>query len=249
MPQAAQLPVFTSRPPQVLNSQNTVSFSLPILNTGSEPASNVFITGIQLGQAVRMAPANLPVFAGALTPGNLISANARFSTHGLTAGNTYLAAVQGIYESQGKTYAFQVNRFIVIPAPAAPLATLLEAHVNVSIAAGLWSYTVVNDEAAGSPNFISALHLDIVAPISATGAPAGWQVITDNASYVLWYASDQQAPYTSQIAPGAQLTGFAMQSARTTAESRGFAIASWNHQTSQAGLVTMGAVAVPSRSG
>jgi hypothetical protein len=194
-----------------------------------------------------LAPASLPVFAGTLQAPGLILANASFSRQQLTVGSTYLITVQGTYQLQGLTYAFQVNRFIVIPAPTAPLTTLLQARVDVSTATGVWSYTVTNDEASGSPNFINAFSLDIAAPVSVNGTPPGWQVSTDNLSYVLWYAPDQ-FPFPNHIAPGANLSGFAIQGASMASESTGFAVTAWNHQTDRAGLVVFGSALSPLRS-
>jgi hypothetical protein len=240
-------PVLSTRTPGVLNTANTVSFSLPILNTGSGPATNVFIRDIRLGSATRLVPAHFPVFAGTCLVDNLIFANARFSGDGLIVGGTYLMTVAGTYQLQGVTYAFKVDRFVVIPSPQPPPLNLLQAHIDVAVGSGLWSYTVVNDEPDGSSQFINAVSLDIAASITVTGTPQGWQVDTDSASYVLWSAADKQAPYPNHIAPGASLAGFAIQSASTSSESTSFALTAWNHQTDAADLVTFSAVLSPSR--
>jgi uncharacterized repeat protein (TIGR01451 family) len=238
---------FSTMAPEVLNTSNTVSFSLPIINTGSAPATNVFITDIHLDSATRLAPAQFPVFAGKLGVYNIIFANAKFSGDGFTDGRTHLITVRGTYQVQSVTYTFEVYRVLRIPAPTIFPVDLLQAHIDVTIDSGQWSYTAVNDEPHGSSQFINAVSLDIVAAVTVTHTPAGWQVLTDSASYVLWYVVDQRAPYPNHIAPGSSRAGFAIQSARRGSESTGFALTAWNHQTDAAGLVTFGAVSSPSR--
>lgn len=242
-------PVFSTRTPELLNTGTTFSFSLPILNSGSGAAASIFITNIQLSSATRVEPAGFPVFAGQFGPGNVILASASFNSQNLRAGDTHLITVQGTYQSGVATFGFQVNRFVAIPAPTSAPVALLQAHVAVSAAAGLWAYTVANNEAGGSPNYINAFSLDIAAPISVLGTPPGWQNLTNNSSYILWYAADQQEPYPNHIAPGASLAGFTIQSASKASESTGFSITAWNHQTNQAGLVRSGTVFSPRRGG
>jgi hypothetical protein len=244
---ASQIPSFSTRAPQVLNSDGSVSFSLPILNTGSAAASNIYITEISLGSATRLDPADLPIFAGTLPIKSTILVNGRFSSAGLTAAQTFRITVQATYELEGLTYGFQVNRFAVIPAAVPPPVSFLNAQINVEEGSGVWSYKILNDEVGDSPNFINAFTLDVVAPVTVTGTPAGWKPNTDGASFVLWYAEDTQPPYPHQIAPGTFLSGFAIQSGKKSSEPTGFAVTAWNHRTNKAGLVKLGAVLSPSR--
>jgi hypothetical protein len=238
---------FSTMTPEILNTGNTVSFSLPILNAGSAPATNVFITDIHLGSAARLAPAHFPVFAGTLGVSNIIFANAKFRGDGLTGAHTYLITVAGTYQVASLTYTFEVYRVIRIPAPTTLPVNLLQAHIDVTIDSGQWSYTVVNEELHGSSQFINAVSLDIVAAATVTGTPPGWQAVSDSMSYVLWYAVDERAPYPTHIAPGSSRAGFAIRSVRRGSESTGFALTAWNHQTDAAGIVTFGAVSSPSR--
>lgn len=242
----AQAPRFATGTPDVLNSENRVSFALPLLNIGTGTAANVQITSITLGAATRLSPP-LPVFLGDLGVDNAVSANARFNGSGLTVGGRYLITVRGTYQSGGATFGFTVNRYIVIPPPVEPPVRLLKARVEVAAAAGVWSYTLFNDEAPDSSQFINAFSLDIVAPVTVTGTPEGWDVLTDNASFVLWFATDQEAPYPQHIAPGASLGGFVIQSPRINSETTGVSITSWDHQNDQAGLVALDASLSPSR--
>ena len=235
--------VLSTMTPQILNSGNVVSFSLPILNTGSDAATSVFITSMSLGTAKRVGPV-APVFAGTLGVDNLIFANGAFSADALPVGSTAMITIDGTYQVQGATYGFQVNRFITIPAPVAPPITLLQAQLSAVEAGTTWSYTVSNNEPAGSPQQVGAFSVDIVAPVTVSSTTPGWEALTDGASYVLWYAT---TPNPNYVAPGASLSGFAIQSARTASESTGFALAAWNQTSNQAGLVALGAVLSPSR--
>ena len=240
-------PAFSTRAPEILNSGGTVSFSLPIMNIGTGTASNVYFTEIRLGSATLIDPSGLPAFAGTAAKASPIFANARFSGSGLTLGQPHLIAVQGTYEFEGATYGFQVNRFVVIPPPVAPPVSFLDAQIRVEEASGVWSYTLSNDEAGDSPNFINAFSLNVVAPVTVANTPIGWQTKTDGASFVLWYAEDTVAPYPHHIAPGVSLVGFSIQSRRTKSEPTGFALTAWNHQTNKAGLVRLGSILSPSR--
>jgi hypothetical protein len=244
-----QSPRFSTGTPEVVNSENRVSFALPLLNTGTGTAVNVRVTGITLGSAVRLSPP-LPLTLGDLGVDNAVSANARFSASGLTVGGRYLVTGKGTYQSEaGATFGFSVNRYIVIPSPVEPSIRLLKAHVNVAPASGIWSYTLFNDEAPESSQFINAFSLDVVAPVTVIGTPSGWDFQTDNASFVLWFATEQQPPYTQHIAPGASLGGFSIQSARSSSEATGYSLTAWDHQNDQAGLVTFDAVYSPARTG
>ncbi|MBZ5728263.1 MAG: hypothetical protein LAP87_25160 [Acidobacteriia bacterium] len=249
MPQVVtHAPSFSTRTPDILNSSNKLSLSIPVLNIGTAAANNMVVTGITLGSSVPLNPA-MPVVLGDLGADNAAAVNASFSAANLTVGNKYLVTVRGTYAFGNATYGFAVNRFIVVPAPVAPPIPFLAAHVLVSVnlVASTWSYTVFNDESAGSHRFINAISIDMTVPFTVTGTPSGWAVDTDNFSYVLWYAVDVQLPYPHHIAPGASLSGFQIMTARSTSESKGLSITSWNHQTDQADLTALGDTLVPSQ--
>ena len=244
----APAPSFSTRTPEVLNTGKVLSFSIRVLNTGSGPAQNVIITDIALGSAVRVNPV-LPLALGDLAVDNVTAVNAGFSVDGLIVGNKYLVTVRGTYESENKIHGLALNRYIVVPVPSTPPVAFLAAHVHVDIdqVQDTWTYTVSNDEPVGSPRFVNAISLDMVAPFNVTDTPAGWAVQTDNFSYVLWYAADQALPYPHHIAPGAFLGRFQIQSARRNSESKPFSITSWNHQTNQADLTALGTILAPAR--
>jgi len=247
MPTTTAAPIFATQTPDILNTPQGVSFSVPILNTGTAEASSLVITNISLGTAKRLVPLAMPFFIGDVGIDNAISVSALFDGSALTAGTRYLITIRGTYQLDSLTYAFQVNRFVAIPAQVASPVVYLAANVTVVPGPAVWSYTVTNDEAAGSPQFINAFSLDVAAPVSVVGTPPGWSVITDNASVVLWYSSDTAAPYPHQIAPGQSLSGFQLQGTSPASESTGFALTAWNQTTNTAGSVLLSAVLSPSR--
>jgi hypothetical protein len=244
-------PAFSTQTPVIENSANTISFSMPVLNVGTGPATNLLLRTVKVDAATRIEP-TLPLFLGKLSPHHFTLINAMFSSVGLTVGAKYLLTVQGNYEFDNVTYGFSLNRYLTIPAATAPAIALLNAHVDVTVdrQIGRWSYTIVNDETADSPRFINAISLDIVDPVAVTGTPSGWTVDTDNFSFVLWFAADDQLPFPHHVAPGGRLGGFQIQnqSGRRNSEAGGFAITSWNHNGNHADLVKLGTTSVPARS-
>jgi hypothetical protein len=244
----ASAPRFSTIAPDILHSENRVAFSLSLLNIGDGAAENLKVTGVTLGSALRLFPIAFPVFMGNLGASNSIPINASFASSGLSVGGKYLITVRGTYESGGATFGFTVNRPIVIPASVPLPLQLLKAHVQVSTQPGVWSYTLFNDEPLDSPLFIATFSLGIVAPVSVIGTPDGWSFLTDNATSVLWYATDAALPYPHHIAPGTSLAGFTIQSARTASEATGFVLTGWDHQANQAKLSRPGSVLSPSRS-
>lgn len=240
-------PAFATRAPELLNSQNRVSLSLPLLNTGVGTASNILITGLTLGAGSRVFPGALPFALGSLAQGNAIQVNASFSTAGIVAGGKYLVSVRGTYTFNGATYGFGVNRPIVVPTPVAPPVALLAARVTAVVdqIAGAWTYTISNEEPAGSPRRLNSFSLDVVGPILAVSAPFGWVAETDNQSFVLWYAADAELPYPNHLSPGLSLGGFQVRSQSQHTGIRGFAITSWNNLTDQADLALPGGIAAP----
>ena len=74
-------PLFSTGTPSVMNSNNVVSFSLPVFNTGTAPASNLWITGIVLGSAVRTGPV-LPLSYHDMAVNSVKMVNAGFAAAG-----------------------------------------------------------------------------------------------------------------------------------------------------------------------
>jgi hypothetical protein len=238
---------FISLEPTVINTGNELYVSIPIMNTGTDVAFNIFVNSITVGSASRLSPQILPVFMGKLGNGNNASVNARFSALGLVPGQKYLLTVRGTYEAESTTAGFAVNRYVLVPATSAFPINLLKARVQVELQPLLWNYTIYNDEPKESQQFVAALSLTVAAPVEVSGVPAGWDVETDNLTYVLWYAADQNMPYPHHIPPGQSLSGFQILSSAVQSESTPYVVTSWRHDTNQAGLVVTDYVATPRR--
>jgi len=243
----AEAPRFSTAAPGLLNSDGELTISLPLLNIGTADATNVKVTKISLGSAARTSPAGLPLPVGDVPFNGTSSISPRFSTAGLIVGGKYLLTVQGTYEANNITSGFAVNRYIVLPAPSQAPVLYLKAHVEVTVQPGVWTYTIFNDEPPGSSQFIALLSLEVGSPFTVTGVPDGWEVETNNVSYGLWVASDQQSPYPHHIAPGGSLGGFQIQSLQNKSESLPYILTAWNHQSNQAGLVSPDVVFSPAK--
>lgn len=247
MPLLVQAPRFTTGTPDLLHSDNQLTFSLPLINSGTNDANNIQITNITLGSASRLVPSSPPVFIGNLGVNSAAPVNARFSSSGLAVGGQYLISVLGTYQLGGTTFSFRAHQYITVPPQVAAPVTFLKARAAVAVGSGSWTYTLFNDEPAGSQQFIHTFALEVVSPVLVTGMPAGWQVLTDNNSYVLWYPGGEVLPNPLDIAPGASLGGFVIQSAKGSSESVGYSIGAWNHETNEAGLTALSAILVPTR--
>ena len=130
-------------------------------------------------------------------------------------------------------------------------ADTLSAHVSVDTStAGVWSYTVFNDEPTGSPNYVTAFNLNVDAPVTVTGIPAGWDVDTNNTTFVFWFNTDAVLPYPHDIAPGSSLGGFMISSPGSVSDVITATAVSWDHSLDQPGptsdlLSVLGPASVP----
>jgi hypothetical protein len=243
----AKSPRFITSKADLLHTEGKLSVSVPLINRGTGAANNIRVTDISLDAATRLEPAAMPVFLGTLEKSNVILVNARFDASSLVLGSDYQVSIHGTYESGDATYRFAVNRSIVVPTPQAPLIDLLNAHVEVSAKPNKISYVLFNDESNDSPQHINTFSLDVVAPVVVTGTPKGWDVETDNKSYVLWYSAGPQLPDPNNVAPGKSLGGFEIQTAKKSSESTGFSMTACNHQTHDSGRAVLGSVLSPAR--
>jgi len=107
-------------------------------------------------------------------------------------------------------------------------------------------YTVDNLEPTGSPNYITAFGITVNAPIDILSSPTGWAFSTDNSGYVYWYNTDASLPYPNDIAPGASLSGFNIESSVTTAGSLDYSVYAWDHTVDGPGPASFGDILAPS---
>lgn len=224
----------------VLNTGEEIIVSLTIANTGDDAALNVYLTGATLGAARRISPQNFPVYIGSLQREGSGSIGTRFSNTGLVPGQQYLLTLRGTYQAGG-TLGFVVNRYLRIPEPAPYASPRLRSHVNVLLNNATWTYTIFNDEPLGSPLYIAAFHLDIVAPTTVTGTPPGWQSESDLMTYVGWISEN------AHVGPQQSLGGFEIQSPTGRSESTAYSLISWDHTLNDAGPVGLDTVLSPSR--
>jgi hypothetical protein len=124
-------------------------------------------------------------------------------------------------------------------------AQTLQSHAEVSTQPFAWTYTLYNDEQQGSANYLGYFNLAVNAPMSVTGSPTGWDFQTDNASYVLWFNTDDALPYSHDVSPGASLGGFKVESLVAASKVSDYGIGSWNHTTDLPGPTTSGKIAAP----
>jgi hypothetical protein len=106
----------------------------------------------------------------------------------------------------------------------------LATRVEVIQLGSTFNYTVYNDETAASTNHVNMFHLTVNAPITVTGIPAGWDVTTDNATFVGWFNTDLVPPYPDDIPPQGSMT-FSITSSVTTTALHRYTVASWDHAT------------------
>lgn len=124
-------------------------------------------------------------------------------------------------------------------------AVAFQFQVNLVQEGGLFSYNIENLETIDSNWFVSSFTILIGAPATVTGIPEGWQVDTDGISYVSWWNTDEELPYPHDIAPGASLSGFEINSAATTAEENIATLTTWDHALDSEGPSGQQPVIVP----
>jgi hypothetical protein len=157
MPQTVTAtPLFSTGTPGVMNSNNVLTFSLPVFNTGTAPASNVLITGITLGFST-VAAVSLPLvaldssrktFTAAVTTSaidrknKLVGFQGDFTfderavtfgsppvqNAGLTAGNW--SVLGSVLPGKGPIRTFRVSAFANDFAPLSGSGVLFELRLN-----------------------------------------------------------------------------------------------------------------------
>lgn len=230
------------------NYEGEFRVAIPITNVGSVSLSNLKCTEIRFGNAAIINPAPaIPVHLGALGAHGVTSIVARFSTAGLAVGSKYLLSVRGSYQVQGVTYGLLLNRYVSLPAPALPEQTRLRARVQTRLTQNYWTYELINDEPAGSQQWLASFSLQIAAPVAVTGTPPGWSVESDLISYVLWTAMGLVPPYADQVKPGQSLSGFQLMSATKLSESLPCTVVAWDQINDTGGRVVGNYLPTPSR--
>lgn len=242
-------PKLVGSEPTLINTETELYVSMPLMNVGTDHALNVFITDFQIRGTSRLSPQIFPVYVGNLTVGNNGATNARFSSINLIEGKKYLLTVRGYYSQASETVGFAVNRYITIPVSVDYPVELLKAHIQATIEPSSWNYTIYNDEPKGSSQNIAGFSLTIATPVIVTGTPPNWIVESDNTTYVTWFSTDENPPYSNHVRPGESLEGFQIKSQNPTelSESTPYVLTAWREDTNEAGLVYSDVVASPRR--
>jgi hypothetical protein len=122
----------------------------------------------------------------------------------------------------------------------------LSYQVDATATPGTWTYTLTNNEPAGSPNYLSMFSLSVDAPVTVTSSPTGWAYQSDGKTYVDWFNNDAAPPYPNDVAPGTSLAGFTIESAAGTSAQQLDTVSSWDHVADAPGPSGDGLVLAPS---
>ncbi len=118
--------------------------------------------------------------------------------------------------------------------PVCLAGPVLNADIASSNSGSTWSYTLDNNETAGSGNFIRSFTVTLDAFINVITSPAGWDFNSDFLTFITWLADDTP-PFPFDVAPGASLGGFSIQSPTGVVRMNNAVISSWNHPLDEAG--------------
>jgi len=108
----------------------------------------------------------------------------------------------------------------------------------------VWDYTLTNLESATSNNWLTDFYLPINAPITDIQTSNGWQIDSDNSTFIHW-SNIEALPYPDDIAPGSSAFGFSFNSVSTGSLVQ-YTLSSWDHGVDAAGPYTTGSVLAPS---
>lgn len=114
----------------------------------------------------------------------------------------------------------------------------LAADLKIRRDQQLYFLTVANDESSDSQSSINTVNLQINAPFTVVGTPPGWQVHTNNTTFVLWFSMDP----ANHIAPGESLAGFKIQSSSQVPEPLPFTLTARDKTTHNPSGGLVGAV-------
>jgi len=118
-------------------------------------------------------------------------------------------------------------------------------HILSTQTGQTFNYTVYNDEPSGSPYYIDSFAFFVDGPLSSVSAPTNWEFYSDYATYVEFFNIDLALPYPDDIAPGASLSGFSIQSPTTLSDTEQAFVLSWDHTNDISGPFDTTTVLVP----
>jgi len=108
-------------------------------------------------------------------------------------------------------------------------ASVLTANIttNTSIP-DVWTYTVFNQQTAGSPDYVDQFTIAISAPFTVTATPTGWTDsigLVNGVMSVTWSSNGD----STDLAPGASLGGFSISSSSSSSVLGNADVNSWDH--------------------
>ncbi len=127
-----------------------------------------------------------------------------------------------------------------------PSAKALNAQVEAVQNGTTFSYTVHNNEVSGSTLLVDTFHLTTRAPFTVAATPDGWSFETDNTTYIDWFSTNDSPPFSGDIAPGAFLGGFVVQTMDPSSDELVSAVVSWDTSTNGCGPALQLTVVSPS---
>lgn len=211
-------PVLVGRTPNVTFSAGHLAIEYPVVNTGDASATRLTLTSVVLSIAPRLDP-TLPWVLGDLFPNTSTLVNSIYSAPNATPGTTATLTVGGTYLAGSTLTNFTLTTQITVPQSTPEPEALLLAKVQATVTPSTrtWAYAVLSLEPSGSQRYVNAFSIDMVGPFSVVNTPNGWNVLTDNATYVGWYAKSA----SNYVAPGLSKDGFRIQAqSSTTSEGR-----------------------------
>lgn len=131
---------------------------------------------------------------------------------------------------------FSLLLLIALTVTLHPLsASILAANITSDISVpDVWTYTIFNNEAPGSANFVDQFTIAISAAITVTAEPAGWDNtigLSNGVMSITWFSTDP----STDLAPGGSLGGFSFSSPGSSDVLANSVLNSWDHDANVPG--------------
>ena len=115
-------------------------------------------------------------------------------------------------------------------------ASILAANITTDTSVpDVWTYTVINNQSAGSPDYVSEFDIAINGPVTVTAEPTGWTYQIGDLCQGVDCIKFESNGDSSDVAPGSSLGGFSISSPGSSSVLSNAVAYSWNHTTEDAG--------------
>ena len=108
-------------------------------------------------------------------------------------------------------------------------ASILAANITTNLSVpDVWTYTVINNETAGSSNFVDQFSIAINAAVTVSAEPVGWDYqigLVNGINSITFFSNDP----STDLAPGLSLGGFSLSSPGSTDVLGTADVNSWDH--------------------